>query len=407
MHVTLKDKTIVLGVTGGIAAYKACHICSRLQQKGAQVKVIMTRAATRFVQPLTFQTLSHHHVYVDVFEEENPEVVAHIDLADHADLVLVAPATANIIGKLANGIADDMLSTTLLATEAPIWMAPAMNGHMYAHPAVQENMEKLMQRGVKFIDPHSGMLACGYVGKGRMAEPEEIISLVEDYFQTEPALTWWEGKKVLVTAGPTQEPLDPVRFISNHSSGKMGYALAGQLLEAGAEVILVSGPTKERPPQDPRLTLVKVVTAEEMYQAVMERFSHVDVVIKAAAVADYQPVEKAAHKMKKKEEELIIRLKRTKDILAELGRLKERQILIGFAAETDDVETYAKTKLKQKNLDFIVANDVSQEGIGFHSDANAVTIFSRQGDKVDIPVMSKKDVAYQILKVVAESYAHK
>jgi phosphopantothenoylcysteine decarboxylase/phosphopantothenate--cysteine ligase len=416
--VSLKGKTIILGVTGGIAAYKACHICSQLQQKGAQIRVMMTASATRFVQPLTFQTLSRHHVYVDVFEEADPGVVAHIDLADRADLVLVAPATANVIGKLAHGIADDMLSTTLLATQAPVWLAPAMNGHMYAHPAVMNNLEILKQRGVKLIEPGSGMLACGYVGQGRMAEPDEIIAMVERYFEEQDGnkgigperfhsgLQWWMDKKVLVTAGPTQEPIDPVRYISNHSSGKMGYAIASVLSEAGAKVILISGPTKEPVPKHENITCVSVKTAEEMYNAVMQHFPSVDAVIKAAAVADYQPVNQADHKLKKKDEELVIRLKRTKDILATLGRIKDKQILIGFAAETNDVDRYAQAKLEQKNLDFVVANDVSRKGIGFNSEHNAVTLFSRKGDKVHVPVMPKRNVAYQILKVVADTYGN-
>lgn len=413
---TVQGKLIVLGVTGGIAAYKACHICSQLQQKGAKVRVIMTESATRFVHPLTFQTLSRHHVYLDLFEDADPTVVSHIDLADHADLILVAPATANVIAKLAHGIADDMLSTTLLATEAPVWLAPAMNGHMYAHPAVQHNLKRLKERGVKLIEPDSGMLACGYVGQGRMAEPEEIIAQVEQYFAgqneartiskgdlTQP-LYWWKDKKVLVTAGPTQEPLDPVRFISNHSSGKMGYALASVLAEAGAQVVLIAGPTAVPAPEHEKITLIKIKTAQEMYTAVLQHFPQVDAVIKAAAVADYQPIQQAEHKLKKKDKELVIRLKRTPDILGELGRLKNKQILIGFAAETHDLEQYAQAKLEQKNLDFIVANDVSQEGIGFHSDDNAVTLFSRYGQKRVIPRRTKREVAYDILKVVAETY---
>ncbi|EGL82609.1 phosphopantothenoylcysteine decarboxylase/phosphopantothenate/cysteine ligase [Caldalkalibacillus thermarum TA2.A1] len=409
----VKGKTIVLGVTGGIAAYKACIICSQLQQKGARIRVIMTHSATRFVQPLTFQTLSHHHVYTDTFEEHDPSGVAHIDLADEADLFLIAPATANIIGKLANGIADDMLSTTLLATQAPVWMAPAMNGHMYEHPAVQENITKLKVRGVHLIEPGSGLLACGYVGKGRMAEPEEIISAVEQYFETgnpqgEPVgdkavKHWWQGKRVLVTAGPTQEPLDPVRYLTNHSSGKMGYALTKVLAGMGAEVVLVSGPTALDVPQGVK-EYISVVTADEMYQAVLRHYSSVDAVFKAAAVADYHPLNKSEQKIKKDAEEITITFKKNKDILKALGERKKGQILVGFAAETHDLDIYARAKLQNKNLDFIVANNVSKEGAGFGTDTNAVTIYDRWGGKVDVPLLPKEEVAYQIVKVVAERH---
>ncbi|MDQ0337558.1 phosphopantothenoylcysteine decarboxylase/phosphopantothenate--cysteine ligase [Caldalkalibacillus uzonensis] len=408
----ITGKTIVLGVTGGIAAYKACTVCSQLQQKGARMRVLMTKSATRFVQPLTFQTLSHHHVYIDTFEEHDPSGVAHIDLADEADLFVVAPATANLIGKLANGLADDMLSTTLLATRAPVWLAPAMNGHMYQHPAVQANLNKLKERGVQLIEPGSGLLACGYVGQGRMAEPEEIIAAVEQYFISgetpgkkpyeETVKRWWQGKRVLVTAGPTQEPLDPVRYVSNHSSGKMGYALANVLRRVGAHVILVSGPTALEVP--PGITCIPVVTAQDMYEQVLRHYPSVDVVIKAAAVADYQPLTRADQKIKKDADEMTITFKKTKDILKTLGEKKDGQILIGFAAETHDVDVYARSKLEKKNLDYIVANNVSSEGAGFGSDTNTVTIYDRWGGKVDVPLLPKEEVAYQILKVVADRH---
>jgi phosphopantothenoylcysteine decarboxylase/phosphopantothenate--cysteine ligase len=401
---SLQGKIIVLGVSGGIAAYKAATICSQLKQRGADVRVIMTESATKFVQPLTFQTLSRHQVYTDTFDEVQPSVVSHIDLADHADLVLVVPATANVIGKLSNGIADDMLSTTLLATEAPIWMAPAMNGHMLNHPAVQENITKLRARGVQMIEADEGQLACGYVGKGRLADPEVIIEEVQNYFMETPSLyeKWWKGKKVIVTAGPTREEIDPVRYISNYSSGKMGYAIAEEAAKLGAHVTLVSGPVSLKAPS--LVDLVPVNSTEEMLQAVNSMFDSVDVVVKAAAVVDYKPAEVAKQKLKKTEDTFVITLQRTSDILQQLGEKKKGQILIGFAAETNKVEEYALLKLKKKNLDFIVANDVTAEGAGFGTDTNIATIYHKSGDKVALPLLEKSKVAYRLLKTVAERY---
>lgn len=400
---SVRGKQIILAVSGGIAAYKAATICSQLKQKGAEIKVIMTESATKFVQPLTFQSLSRQHVYVDTFMEADPSVVSHIDLADHADLVLVAPATANLIGKLANGIADDLLSTVLLATEAPVWLAPAMNGHMFAHPAVQQNIQTLVSRGVRFIQPGEGQLACGYVGKGRLAEPEAIINDVEEFFtQHETSwAAWWKDKRVLVTAGPTREEIDPVRYLSNHSSGKMGFSLAAEASSLGAHVTLVSGPVSLEPPS--QVELVRVTSAAEMYREVLERFEKVDVVFKAAAVADYEPVVRAGQKLKKTDETLTLQLRKTKDILQALGQRKRNQLLIGFAAETVRTEEYAQQKLKKKNLDFVVANDVTQEGAGFGTDTNIVTLFARNGQRFEFPLMSKREVAKQLLKTVAET----
>lgn len=409
---SLQGKLIVLGVSGGIAAYKAATICSQLKQKGADVRVIMTKSAAQFVQPLTFQTLSRHHVYIDTFEEADPNVVSHIDLADHADLFLISPATANVIGKLANGIADDMLLTTLLATEAPVWMAPAMNGHMLSHPAVQENISKLEERGVRMVQPGEGQLACGYIGKGRLAEPEEIIAEVEGYFNSiehistsvpAPQDSWWQGKKLLITAGPTREEVDPVRYLSNYSSGKMGYAIAQAAIALGAQVTLVSGPVSLTAPDG--VHLIPVQSTEEMYEAVMKEYEQSDVVIKAAAVADYQPVQIENKKIKKSEETLVLNLKKTKDILHTLGQQKKDQILVGFAAETDRIEENALKKLKKKNLDFVVANDVTTEGAGFGTETNLVTVYSRTGNKVEIPIMSKLEVAKHLLRTVAEANA--
>jgi phosphopantothenoylcysteine decarboxylase/phosphopantothenate--cysteine ligase len=413
--VSVEGKMIVLGVSGGIAAYKAATICSQLKQKGADVRVIMTKSATQFVQPLTFQTLSRHYVYTDTFDEADPAVVSHIDLADNADLFLVSPATANIIGKLANGLADDMLSTTLLATEAPVWMAPAMNGHMLEHPAVQENMRKLVERGVRMVSPGEGLLACGYVGKGRLAEPEQIIAEVENYFRypsrvqskITPATSsiqdsWWKGKKILVTAGPTREEIDPVRYLSNYSSGKMGYAMAEMAVALGAKVTLVTGPVSLPSPE--QVELISVSTSEEMYQAVLDKYDDMDVVIKAAAVADYQPTQVIEQKIKKTGDSLVLTLKKTKDILQALGQQKKKQILVGFAAETNNVEEYALKKIEKKNLDFVVANNVTLEGAGFGTDTNVVTIYHSSGKKVELPLLNKKEVALQVLRTVADVY---
>lgn len=412
---SIQGKMIVLGVTGGIAAYKACHICSALKQKGADVRVIMTQSATKFVQPLTFQTLSRQHVYTDTFEEAEPSVVSHIDLADHADMFLVAPATANIIGKYALGLADDMLSTTLLATQAPVWMAPAMNGHMYEHAAVQHNLQLLKERGVHFLDPAEGQLACGYVGKGRLLEPELIVEHIENYFNklhtdvhqssNDYVQSFWKNKKVVITSGPTQESIDPVRYLSNHSSGKMGHALAKVAGCLGAKVTLVTGPTHLQPPSG--VDVVDVLSTDDMFEAVVSRFADSDVVIKAAAVADYKPVHVENKKIKKTDEQLMIQLTKTKDILAKLGEMKKDQLLIGFAAETNDVQQYALKKLTKKNLDFVVANNVLVEGAGFGTETNIVTIYDKTGEAFELPIMSKEKVANEILAFVANKSGEK
>ncbi|PDM40290.1 MULTISPECIES: bifunctional phosphopantothenoylcysteine decarboxylase/phosphopantothenate--cysteine ligase CoaBC [unclassified Geobacillus] len=392
----VNGKNILLCVTGGIAAYKAAALTSQLTQRGANVKVMMSEAACQFITPLTFQALSRNEVYVDTFEEKNPAVIAHIDVADWADLVLVAPATANTIGKLANGIADNMITTTLLATKAPVWIAPAMNVHMYEHPAVQANIETLYRFGYRFIEPSEGYLACGYVGKGRLEEPEKIIDNIETYFASlNPFLN---GKKVLVTAGPTREKLDPVRFFSNRSTGKMGYAIAEAAARFGAEVTLISGPTELDAPAN--VETVRVESAQEMYEAVMDRFPHVDIVIKTAAVADYRPKHVFDQKIKKQPGDYVIEMERTVDILKTLGEQKTTQILVGFAAETDHVEEYARQKLESKRLDMVVANNVSEEGAGFAGDTNIVTIFKRDGSVRSLPLLPKKQVAEEILKEI-------
>ncbi|MFN2746174.1 MULTISPECIES: bifunctional phosphopantothenoylcysteine decarboxylase/phosphopantothenate--cysteine ligase CoaBC [Bacillus] len=394
----LKDRNILLCVSGGIAVYKAAALTSKLVQAGANVKVIMTKSACEFVSPLTFQALSRHHVYTDTFEEPNPRVIAHIDAADWADLVIVAPATANIIGKLASGLADDMLTTTLLATTAPVWIAPAMNVHMYDHPAVKRNIDVLYKDGYRFIEPSEGYLACGYVGKGRLEEPERIVQLAEEHF-TGGKTGLLAGKHVVVTAGPTREKVDPVRFFSNRSTGKMGYAFSEEAAKLGARVTLISGPTSLDEP--PGVDVVRVQSAEEMYQAVLSVFDESDIVIKTAAVADYRPKHIHDQKMKKKDGSLVIELERTKDILKELGQRKTKQILIGFAAETESIEEYARKKLDSKNADMIVANNVTAEGAGFGTETNIVTVYHKDGKKTAHPLMTKREVAAQVLKEAA------
>lgn len=382
-------------MSGGIAVYKAAALTSKLTQAGAQVKVIMSESAMKFVTPLTFQALSRNDVYFDTFDEKNPAVIAHIDLADWADLVVVAPATANIIGKLANGIADNMITTTLLATTVPVWIAPAMNVHMYDHPAVKRNIEILARDGYQFIEPSEGYLACGYVGKGRLEEPEKIVELITAHFSEKPIL---HGKKVLITAGPTREKLDPVRFFTNRSTGKMGYALAEAAGKAGAEVTLISGPTNLLVP--PNVRMISVESAEEMFTEVMSHYQRSDIVIKSAAVADYRPKQVYDGKMKKKTGDLVLELERTTDILKTLGEKKNHQLLIGFAAETDNIDEYAKRKLTSKNLDMIVANNVTTQGAGFGTDTNLVTLYKKDGTQKDLPMMTKLEVAKAILQEV-------
>ncbi|MDQ0270292.1 bifunctional phosphopantothenoylcysteine decarboxylase/phosphopantothenate--cysteine ligase CoaBC [Cytobacillus purgationiresistens] len=391
----LNGQNILLCVTGGIAVYKAAALTSKLTQTGANVKVIMSESAMQFVTPLTFQALSRNDVFTDTFDEKDSKVIAHIDLADWADLILIAPATANIIGKLANGIADDMISTTLLAATAPVWIAPAMNVHMYSHPAVMNNIETLYKFGYRFIEPGEGYLACGYVGKGRLEEPEKIIGHIARFFGSpEPLLL--QGKNVIVTAGPTREKIDPVRYLTNHSSGKMGYAIAEEAASLGANVLLVSGPVSLDAPKG--VKLVKVESAEEMYGAVLDNYENADVVIKTAAVADYKPKIAYDHKVKKQPGEQVLELARTKDILLELGKRKTKQVLIGFAAETERLDVYAKGKLEKKNADMIVANNVTNEGAGFGTDTNVVTFYKRDGSATELPIMSKREVAAKILK---------
>lgn len=392
----LANKKILLCVAGGIAVYKAVALVSKLSQAGADVKVIMTESATKFVQPLSFQVMSRNDVYTDTFDEKDSNVIAHINLADWADLVIVAPATANVIGKLANGLGDDMLTTTLLATTAKVWIAPAMNVHMYDHPAVKRNISTLAADGYEFIEPSEGFLACGYVGKGRLEEPEKIVALVDAFFQPkELPLT---GKKVVITAGPTRERIDPVRFLTNFSSGKMGYALAEAATKLGAETVLVSGPVSLPIPSG--VAVENVESAEEMLQAVLQHFDDADIVVKTAAVADYRPKFVFGQKMKKQAGDSTLELERTTDILMTLGQKKTHQLLIGFAAETNDVEMYAQEKLSKKNADYIVANDVTKEDSGFGTDTNTVVLIGKENYVQHFDNMTKKQLANKLFETV-------
>lgn len=392
---SVQNKRILLCVSGGIAVYKAVALCSQLVKAGALVRVILTQSASKFVTPLTFQTISRHAVATDTFEENDPTVVSHIDWADWAQLVVVAPATANILGKMACGIADDMLSTTLLATQAPVMVAPAMNVHMLQHPAVQRNMEILRQRGVDLLEPGTGQLACGYIGKGRLPEPEQIFEAICRKFSQQGLL---RNKRVLVTAGGTIERIDPVRYLSNDSSGKMGYAIAAAAVEQGAEVQLVSANVGISPPAG--VELIKVESAEEMFEAVISCFDETDITIMAAAVADYRPVKQASSKMKKKDEKLVLELERTPDILAELGKRKNKQFVVGFAAETENLQHYAMDKLQRKRCDLIVANDITTAGGGFGSDQNEVSVFDQHGLVEQWPLSSKQSIAERLVELI-------
>ena len=387
---------IALGVCGGIGAYKAVEVVRGLQKQGHDVQVIMTRSAKRFVGPLTFEAITRHSVISSQWQPGANAEIEHISIASSADLLLIVPATANVIGKFANGIADDFLSSMYLATTAPVLMAPAMNTNMFAHPAVVRNLGILSERGVKFVEPGEGYLACGWIGKGRLAEPAEIIEAAVHMLRPVGVLS---GVQVLVTAGPTLEDLDPVRYLGNRSSGKMGYAIAAEAARRGARVTLVSGPTKLEAPKVEEL--VQVRSAAHMHDAVMARAAAMDVVIMAAAVADYTVASPDAQKIAKSDGPLTLTLTRTRDILGGLGQLpsrreSERPVLVGFAAETHDLLAHARQKLERKNADLIVANDVAQSGVGFDGDTNAVTLVSRDGVE-DVPLQSKSAVASRIL----------
>lgn len=391
----LEGKTILLGITGGIAAYKSCNIVRLLQKRGARVKVVMSEHATEFVGPLTFRALTNEPVAVDLFDDPS-DPIHHISLAQEPDLVVVAPTTANIIAKMANGIADDLISTTLLATPRPIVIAPAMNNGMWKAPATQANMTTLRDRGVHVVGPGSGYLACGDVDTGRMSEPEDIVEAICEVLNPTPQDL--AGKRIVITAGPTHEPIDPVRFIGNRSSGKMGIALAGEAARRGAAVTLVLGPTSLDVPRG--VECVRVQTAAEMLQATLSAFQTADAAICAAAVADYTPAAPADHKLKKANERLDrIELVETVDILAELSRQKGERCVIGFAAETDNVVEYAERKLARKGCDAIIANDVSRADSGFGTDTNKAWIVSTAGTQ-ELPVLTKPQLADTILDLL-------
>ena len=393
----LDGKKVLVGISGGIAAYKVPLLVRLLVKKGCEVKVIVTDNALEFVTEMTLQTLSSHKVYHNMFTGyNNEETTEHISLTNWADMMIVAPATANIIGKYANGIADDALSTTLLAFNKTVFLSPAMNSNMYSHIAVQTNLQKLKTFGVELIDAKEGFLACGVNGKGRMAEPEEIVEYVENYFSKQKDFI---GKTFTVTAGPTREQIDRVRFISNNSSGKMGYAIAKELLNRGAEVFLVSGPTSETINESSHLHLIKVESAQQMYDKTIECFEKSDVAICSAAVADYTPKQKFDTKLKKQEGDMFIELSATKDILKSLGEKKEHRILVGFALETDNEIENAKKKLINKNLDFIVLNSLKDEGAGFEVSTNKVTLIDKD-NITPLPLKSKTEVAKDIVDKV-------
>lgn len=391
----LEGKKILVGITGGIAAYKAADLVSRLRKMHADVHVAMTEAATRFITPVTLRSLSGNPVRLDLYSEPTLGTVEHVALAEQAEAVLIAPATANFLAKMAIGLADDFLSTVLLATKAPIFVAPAMNHNMYHNPATQENIQRLQARGVRVIGPASGFQACGTEGDGRMSEPQEIVRVLELFFAEEGLL---RGKRALVTAGGTQEPIDPVRYLTNRSSGRMGYAVAQALREAGAQTVLVSAPTALPPPEG--VEVVPVTTALEMHEAVMARFAQADIVVKAAAVADYRPAESAGQKIKKQGANLNLELVLNPDILAELGRKKERQLLVGFAAETENLISSASEKMRRKNVDMLVANDVTRPGAGFGSLTNIVSFLFPDGRRVDLPQMNKLEVARRLIQEI-------
>ena len=393
---------VIVGVTGGIAAYKAAELVSLLGKQGHAVRCIMTEAAQQFITPLTLQTLSGNPVYTDMFQlQENPEwQVEHIGLARWADCILIVPATADFIGKVAHGLADDLLSTCVMASAAPVIFAPAMNDQMYANPIVQRNLSVLKEAGYGFVDPVDGNLACGTSGKGKMASPQQIAAVLETLREQD-----MKGVRLVVTAGPTREVIDPVRFLTNHSSGKMGYASARQAANRGADVVLVSGPSSQ--PVPPNVQMVPVESARDMFEAVKQQYDSADIVIKAAAVADYRPKTTATQKIKKSDGDMVLELERNPDILAWLGEHKENQILMGFAAETNDVQQYALGKLQRKHLDFIAANDVTQQHSGFGKDTNQITVYGADGSVHELPVLAKEEAADRLLDLVLETYRNR
>lgn len=396
----LRGKTVVLGVTGSIAAYKMANVASMLVKRGCEVHVVMTKNATHFINPIAFESLTNTKCLVETFDRNFQFHVAHVSLTDKADVMLIAPASANVIGKIAGGIADDMLTTTVMACQKPVIIAPAMNTKMYENPILQDNLDKLRRFGYEIIEPASGHLACGTSGAGKMPSEEVLVSHIERCISKEKDL---KGKKVLVTAGPTVESIDPVRYISNHSSGRMGYAIAKAAMLRGAEVTLVSGPTSLEPPMF--VNTVNIRSAADMYEAVMERRDEQDIIIKAAAVADYTPAEVSNEKVKKKDNEMRIPLTRTKDILKALGEnRKDGQFLCGFSMETQNMLENSRAKLKKKNIDMIVANNLKEEGAGFKTDTNVVTLITEK-EELPLPLMSKDEVADHLLDFILKQMA--
>jgi phosphopantothenoylcysteine decarboxylase/phosphopantothenate--cysteine ligase len=391
MKTIIDSKNIVLGVSGGIAAYKSVELLRLFIKQGANVRVVMTQNALAFVGSLTFEALSGQPVCTSLFEKGDDASIRHIDWANEADAVVIAPATANIIGKLANGIADDALSTFILAVTCPVILCPSMNTHMFESRAVQRNIVRIKADGHYVIDPESGKLACGTIGPGRLPEPEDILDRILCHLSSKDL----EGKRILVTAGPTRESIDPVRFISNPSSGKMGFAVARAAEHRGGKVILITGPTNLPDPNN--VTVVRISTAREMAHSVFEHIENSDMVVKTAAVSDYKPKDQAEQKIKKEKDELVLFLEKNQDILKELGRRKKDRILVGFAAETENLEKYAARKLAEKNLDIIAGNLVDQPTSGFGADNNKVTLFFKDGTKETLPEMPKDDVAHILL----------
>jgi phosphopantothenoylcysteine decarboxylase/phosphopantothenate--cysteine ligase len=387
----VKYKVIVLGISGGIAAYKAAELARLFVKAEAEVHVVMTAHAQEFITPLTFQSLTGNPVHTDLFSLYQEKEIGHISLADRADLLVIAPATANIVGKVANGLADDLLSTTIMATKAPVLFAPAMNVNMWENPFYQKNQRTLREAGYHFLDPVSGLLACGWVGKGKLPEPQDIFFACQKLLASQDLA----GETVLVTAGPTREELDPVRYLSNYSSGKMGYAIARAALIRGARVILVSGPSALQPPAG--ADFIAVTSAAEMFKVVLEKADLATVIIKAAAVADYRPRQRAEGKIKKHAESLTLQLEKNPDILAELGRRKGKRLLIGFAAETENLVQHAQAKLQAKRLDMIVANDVTVPGSGFDAETNEIRMLFPDGRDVLVPQQDKELVAHRLL----------
>lgn len=393
----LKGKTVVLGVTGSISAYKMANVASMLIKKHCDVHVIMTQNATHFINPITFETLTNHKCLVDTFDRNFQFHVAHVSLAQKADCMLLAPASANLIGKVANGIADDMLTTTIMACDAPKLIAPAMNTHMYQNAIVQDNLEKLKRFGYEIIEPASGRLACGDVGSGKLPSEEVLIDHIERAIAKEKDLV---GKKILVTAGPTQEAIDPVRYITNHSTGKMGYAIAREAMLRGAEVTLVSGPTSLEYP--PFVNVIPVTSAQDMFEAVRNHLEEQDIIIKSAAVADYRPAQVADEKIKKKDGDMSIAMERTTDILQHIaGKKKADQFVCGFSMETQNMMEHSRGKLDRKKLDMIVANNLKVAGAGFGTDTNVVTFLTKEREKT-LDIMSKQEVAGKLLDFILE-----